>query len=111
MLAKSFAKSIVESFAKFVRSLAPPHPPTSYHAMRGYMDKESHTPYMKPMMIVTDAYCVYDAFSQMKCQCTSNHEVIKGSNCYGSRSLQAAEWPEAFDRLMISAIEQQALMP
>ena len=64
----------------------------------GYKDSCGKLPYKKPLGFIT------------RCPGCPAHEHIKGSNQIGRKSLQAAEWPEYLDRLVLNIIEQQVLV-
>lgn len=78
--------------------------------MLGYRDAESGRPYKKPMGFITNMGCAADFFSKLRCDGKHKREPLMGSNAYGRRSTQAAEWPDAVDEMMTQVIEQQMIV-
>ena len=70
-------------------------------------DYDSHLPHYKPMMFVTDMEAAIDTLGQYRCNHDHNRQSLEGNNTRGSRTRQAAEWPETLDTIILGIIEQQ----
>ena len=75
----------------------------------GYRDRETGLPYRKPMGIVTSMISTVSILGNLRCQ-GCQHQQLEGNNKYGTRTAQAAEWPEEFDKLVADVIAQQVLI-
>ena len=76
----------------------------------GYRDRESGLPYRKPMGIVTSMVSAVSILGNLRCQGCLSHQQLEGNNKYGTRTAQAAEWPEELDKLVTDVIAQQVLI-
>ena len=73
----------------------------------GYKDRESGLPHLKPSVYITSMLAAESVFSCTTCSCP-RHEPLEGRNKFGSRTAQAAEWPDALNLLVIETVIQQA---
>lgn len=73
--------------------------------MLGYYDLESGFPYKKPMRFLTFSDAIVEYLeSASRCDGSHYHQTLEGSNKYGSRTRQAAEWPTCLDVIVKDAI-------
>ena len=61
------------------------------------------------MGIVTSMISAVSTLGNLRCQ-GCQHQQLEGNNKYGTRTAQAAEWPEGFDKLVAYVIAQQVLV-
>ena len=61
------------------------------------------------MGIVTSMISAVSILGNLRCQ-GCQHQQLEGNNKYGTRTAQAAEWPEEFDKLVADVIAQQVLL-
>jgi len=73
----------------------------------GYYDKESNLPNYKPSYYITSMVAAESVFADCKCNCLQ-HQPLEGSNKYGPRTAQAAEWPKQLDHMVLECAIQQA---
>ena len=76
----------------------------------GYRDSESKLPNLKPMRVYTTMDTLIDALEDKSCRGCRQHEQLKGHNKNGSRTLQAAEWPDQLNNIVARSILQQAVV-
>ena len=76
--------------------------------MVGYHDRESKLPHYKPSIYITSMIAAESIFANKCCGRDHRHEPLEGNNIYGSRTTQAAEWPEKLNQLVLDTIIQQA---
>ena len=74
----------------------------------GYHDAQSGLPHMKPSRYVTSMLAAESVFQHRHCPHDHQHEHLEGRNAFGSRTLQAAEWPQELNKLVYDLILQQA---
>ena len=73
----------------------------------GYKDRESGLPHHKPSFYLTTLLTAEAMFSNSKCNCFQ-HQPLEGSNKFGPRTAQAAEWPRQLDQMVLECAAQQA---
>ena len=73
----------------------------------GYHDQESGLPYHRPSYYLTSMLTAESMFADCRC-CCAQHEPLEGSNKFGARTAQVAEWPEQLDRMVLECFIQQA---
>ena len=73
----------------------------------GYFDKESGLPHYKPSFYLTTMLAAESMFADLRCTCIK-HEPLEGNNRFGSRTAQAAEWPEKLDKMVLECAVQQS---
>ena len=76
--------------------------------MLGYADSESGLPHKKPSYYLTTMLAAENIFSNCLCSGDHQHEPLEGANKHGSRTAQAAEWPQRLNKLVLEAMVQQA---
>ena len=76
--------------------------------MVGYRDAESKLPHKKPSYYITSMIAAESIFSNCRCDHRHRHEVLEGSNCFGSRTAQASVWPTQLNNLVLMTMIQQA---
>ena len=74
----------------------------------GYKDRESGLAHFKPSIYITSLLVAESIFNGCRCDGQHAHEPLEGNNKFGSRTLQASEWPEQLNDLVIQAMIQQA---
>ena len=74
----------------------------------GYKDKESGLPHKKPSYYITSMVAAESVFQHCFCDRSHEHQPLEGNNKFGSRTSQAAEWPQQLNKLVLEAIIQQS---
>ena len=72
----------------------------------GLKDKESHLPHLKPTGIGTDSPGIKAQMKNKRCRRDHEHEPLEGSNRYGRRPLQAAQWTPRFCKSVLEGVYQ-----
>ena len=75
----------------------------------GYRDLESGLPYKKASVIITTLPTLVAKLRDKRCPGNHVHEQLQGSNVFGRRTLQAAEWPDELDHTFADAIIEQSV--
>ena len=76
--------------------------------MVGYKDKENGKPHKKPSYYITSMVAAESVFQNFFCDGSHEHQPLEGNNKFGSRTCQAAEWPQQLNKLVLEAIIQQS---
>ena len=70
----------------------------------GLKDKENGMPHLKPTAVGTDSPGIKKKMRNKRCHRDHDHQALEGSNRFGRRTLQAAQWTTRFCKTILEGI-------